>query len=84
MISHQESRPFRRTKNKATHFDLYRESIEYMESVFRLLRTYPETLMNYNVHMNQRGASASGDCSTQNKKKRKLAVDRGECDGALS
>ena len=38
-----------------------RESIEYIESIFRLLRAYPETVMNYNVHENERGASALDD-----------------------
>ena len=37
-----------------------RESIEYTESIFRLLRAYPETVMNYNVYVNEEeGASAS-------------------------
>ena len=54
-----------------------RESIEYTESIFRLLRAYPETVMNYNVHVNEEeGASASNDdCSTHNNKRRRLDVD---------
>ena len=52
-----------------------RKSIEYIETIFRLLRAYPETVMNYNVYMNEEGASASDDdFSTQNKR-RKLALD---------
>mmetsp|Transcript_21240 Transcript_21240/g.32424 ORF Transcript_21240/g.32424 Transcript_21240/m.32424 type:complete len:521 (+) Transcript_21240:62-1624(+) len=47
-----------------------RESIEYTESVFRLLRAYPETVMNYNLDLKQQGTSVR--CSTQNGKKRKL------------
>jgi len=47
-----------------------RESIEYTESVFRLLKAYPETLMNYNGNMKQQGTSDR--CSNQNGKKRKL------------
>ncbi|KAK1734101.1 ankyrin repeat domain-containing protein [Skeletonema marinoi] len=47
-----------------------RESIEYTESVFRLLKAYPETVMNYNGNMKQQGTSDR--CSTQNGKKRKL------------
>ena len=47
-----------------------RESIEYTESVFRLLRAYPETVMNYNLDMKQQGTSDR--CSNQNGKKRKL------------
>jgi len=47
-----------------------RESIEYTESVFRLLTAYPEMMMNYNLDMKQQGTS--NRCSTQNGKKRKL------------
>eukprot|EP00984_Skeletonema_dohrnii_P021402 scaffold10679_cov99-Skeletonema_dohrnii-CCMP3373.AAC.7 len=47
-----------------------RESIEYTESVFRLLRAYPETVMNYNVDMKH--PAAADRCSNQNGKKRKL------------
>eukprot|EP00984_Skeletonema_dohrnii_P018808 scaffold8881_cov93-Skeletonema_dohrnii-CCMP3373.AAC.1 len=47
-----------------------RESIEYTESVFRLLKAYPEMVMNYNLDMKQQGTSDR--CSTQNGKKRKL------------
>jgi len=47
-----------------------RESIEYTESVFRLLKAYPETVMNYNGNMKQQGTPDR--CSKQNGKKRKL------------
>jgi ankyrin repeat protein len=44
---------------------LDRDRVEYIESVFRLLTLYPETLMNYNGNMKRPDA-------TQNGKKRKL------------
>jgi len=47
-----------------------RESVTYTESVFRLLKAYPETMMNYNVDMKQR--AKAGGCSPQNEKKRKF------------
>jgi ankyrin repeat protein len=44
------------------------ESVEFTESIFRLLRANPETLVHYNL-----GQASSGDCiSQQNKKKRKI------------
>eukprot|EP00985_Skeletonema_marinoi_P018098 scaffold10048_cov66-Skeletonema_marinoi.AAC.6 len=45
-----------------------RESIEYTESVFRLLKAYPETV-NYFVDMNKQ--AKAGSCSPLNEKKRK-------------
>jgi ankyrin repeat protein len=47
---------------------LNRESTEYIESIFRLLRAYPETVMNYNA---QQQARLDG-CSTRKVKKRKF------------
>ena len=46
-----------------------RESIEYTESVFRLLKAYPETVMDYFVDMNKQ--AKAGGCSPLNEKKRK-------------
>ena len=47
-----------------------RESIEYTDSIFRLLKAYPETVMNHAVKdMTQQ--AESGVCSPQNAKKRK-------------
>mmetsp|Transcript_13253 Transcript_13253/g.21752 ORF Transcript_13253/g.21752 Transcript_13253/m.21752 type:complete len:177 (-) Transcript_13253:147-677(-) len=47
-----------------------RESIEYTESVFQLLKTYPETVMNRNAkHQAKTGGSLS-----KNEKKRKLGA----------
>ena len=50
---------------------LDRESIEYTESVFRLLRAYPEMMMNCNVNLKREHQTTSDDCSSQNGKKRK-------------
>jgi len=47
-----------------------RESVAYTESVFRLLKAYPETMMNYNVDKKQQ--AKAGGCSPQNEKKRKF------------
>ena len=48
-----------------------RESIEYTESVFLLLRhTHPETIMNCDLNMQQQAKSDGS--SSQNGKKRKL------------
>ena len=47
-----------------------RESIEYTESVFRLLQAYPETIMNYNAQ----DRAKAGACSSQNKKRKLDAV----------
>jgi len=46
-----------------------RESVEYTETVFRLLTAYPEAIMNYNATRQQ--ANRAG-YSSQNGKKRKL------------
>eukprot|EP00984_Skeletonema_dohrnii_P019456 scaffold9295_cov75-Skeletonema_dohrnii-CCMP3373.AAC.7 len=46
-----------------------RESIEYTESVFRLLKAYPEAVMNYDMQQQQ---SAAASCPSQNGKKRKF------------
>ena len=45
-----------------------RESIEYTEGIFRLVKAYPETVMNYNGNMKQ---PADTDAN-QNGKKRKF------------
>jgi len=45
-----------------------RESIEYTESVFRLLKAYPEMIMGINIQMQ----TASAACTNRNGKKRKL------------
>eukprot|EP00985_Skeletonema_marinoi_P011264 scaffold5334_cov74-Skeletonema_marinoi.AAC.2 len=47
-----------------------RESVAYTESVFRLLKAYPETMMNYNVDEKQQ--AKAGGCSPQNERKRKF------------
>ena len=49
-----------------------RESVGYTESVYRLLKAYPETVLNYNDEMNSH--STQDDCSAQNVKKRKLGA----------
>ncbi|KAK1734171.1 hypothetical protein QTG54_015174 [Skeletonema marinoi] len=46
-----------------------RESVEYTESVFRLLKAYPETVIDCIVNMKQQ--IKSEDCPSQNGKKRK-------------
>ena len=46
-----------------------RESVEYTESVFRLLKAYPELIMNKHP---QDQESKAGACTSQNEKKRKL------------
>ena len=45
-----------------------RNGLEYVETVFRLLKAYPETVMT--GMMNER--SKSGGCLVQNKRKRKF------------
>ena len=50
---------------------LDRESVEYMECVFRLLKAYPETVMSIGINMKQQ--STSEVCSSQHGKKRKFA-----------
>eukprot|EP00984_Skeletonema_dohrnii_P018794 scaffold8870_cov126-Skeletonema_dohrnii-CCMP3373.AAC.1 len=47
-----------------------RDGIEYTESVFRLLKAHPETVMSYNGNRKQQ--CTSDRCSNQNGKKRKL------------
>eukprot|EP00984_Skeletonema_dohrnii_P025454 scaffold14617_cov113-Skeletonema_dohrnii-CCMP3373.AAC.3 len=49
-----------------------RESVEYTESIFRLLKAYPETVMSCNVNMKQQAKSEDFPC--QNVKKRKLGA----------
>jgi ankyrin repeat protein len=44
-----------------------RESVEYTESIYRLLRAFPMTLMHYNLRL-----AGSDDCICQRKKKRKV------------
>ena len=46
-----------------------RESVEYTEIVFRLLKAYPETVMNICIQKEQ---SVSVACSSQSEKKRKV------------
>eukprot|EP00984_Skeletonema_dohrnii_P031635 scaffold24379_cov115-Skeletonema_dohrnii-CCMP3373.AAC.2 len=46
-----------------------KESVEYTESVFRLLTAYPETVMNICIQQQQ---SASANCPTSSGKKRKF------------
>ncbi|KAK1734116.1 hypothetical protein QTG54_015119 [Skeletonema marinoi] len=48
--------------------DLDRESIDFTESVFRLLKAYPEMIMGINIQMQ----TASASCTNRNGKKRKL------------
>ena len=48
---------------------LDRESVEYTESIFRLLKAYPETVMSIGMQKQQ---SAPDTCSSQNGKKRKF------------
>ena len=48
-----------------------RESIEYTESVFRLLKAYPETVMNICINTKQQ-TSSSAACPSLNGKKRKF------------
>ena len=51
---------------------LDRESTEYTESVFRLLKAYPEMVMVMNIDMQQQQQSAVASCPSQNGKKRKF------------
>jgi hypothetical protein len=43
------------------------ESVKYTESIFRVLRAYPMTLMHYDLRQ-----AGSKDCISQSKKKRKI------------
>eukprot|EP00984_Skeletonema_dohrnii_P030069 scaffold21178_cov98-Skeletonema_dohrnii-CCMP3373.AAC.9 len=52
---------------------LDRESVEYTESVFRLLKAYPEMVMVMNIDMQQQ-QSAAASCPSQNGKKRKFVM----------
>ena len=49
---------------------LDRENAEYTESVFRLLKAHPETVIDYDVDMKQK--AMTGGCSPLHAKKRKL------------
>ena len=50
-----------------------RESVEFTESVYRLLKAYPEMLMNCN-DLNKKQQAKSDGCSSQKGKKRKLGT----------
>jgi ankyrin repeat protein len=52
-----------------------RESTEYTESVFRLLRAYPETVMNLGMHSKQQIASTACASLSKNGTKRKFGLD---------
>jgi hypothetical protein len=43
------------------------ESVKYTESIFRLIRAYPMTLMHYDLRQ-----AGSEDCISKSKKKRKV------------
>ena len=49
-----------------------RESVEYTESVFRLVRAYPETVMNIDLNVKQQQSTDSKDCTSHGGKKRKF------------
>ena len=51
-----------------------RESVEYTESIFRLLKAYPETVMSCNVNLNMKQQAKSEGFPCQNVKKRKLGA----------
>jgi len=51
---------------------LGRESVEYTESIFRLLRAYPETVMNNSTYAKHQSSSAA--CKSSSGKKRKFDV----------
>jgi len=57
---------------------LDRGSVEYTDSVFRLLKAHPETIMNCSMNMIQ----PADTYATQNEKKRKL--DAVEVNGAMN
>jgi len=48
---------------------LDRESVEYLESIFRLLRAYPETVMNISTHAMQQSSLAAFKSSGGKKRK---------------
>ena len=56
---------------------LDRESVEYTESIFRLLRAYPETVMNISTHAMQQSSLAAFKSSSG--KKRKFEVWKWVC-----
>eukprot|EP00984_Skeletonema_dohrnii_P023523 scaffold12609_cov132-Skeletonema_dohrnii-CCMP3373.AAC.8 len=58
--------------------DVDRDSVEYTDSVFRLLKAYPETIMNCSMNMVQ----PADTYANQNGKKRKL--DAVEVNGAMN
>eukprot|EP00984_Skeletonema_dohrnii_P019435 scaffold9286_cov79-Skeletonema_dohrnii-CCMP3373.AAC.3 len=55
---------------------LDRESIEYTESIFRLLKAYPEMMLNSDVNLKKEHhpQTTSDNCSSQNGKKRKFGA----------
>ena len=52
-----------------------RESVDYTETVYRLLRAYPEMVMNSINMQKQQTNLALGSCPSQNGKKRKFGHD---------
>ena len=50
------------------------EKVKYTESIFRLLKAYPETVTSCNVNMNMKQRAKSEDFPCQNVKKRKLGA----------
>ena len=54
---------------------LDRESVQYTESIFRLLRAYPETVINLGKYSKQRIASAVCASPSKNGTKRKFCHD---------
>ena len=54
-------------QNKNEVRDGDEESVQYTESIYRLLRAYPMTLMHYDLRQ-----AGSDDCISQSKKKRKV------------
>eukprot|EP00985_Skeletonema_marinoi_P006704 scaffold2911_cov73-Skeletonema_marinoi.AAC.5 len=56
-------------ESNAVEVEEDKESNEYVESVFRLLKAYPETLMNIGM---QKQVSVSATCQNQSGKKRKF------------
>jgi ankyrin repeat protein len=51
---------------------LDRESVEYTESIFRLLRAYPEAVLNNSTHAKQQSSSAAFKSSSGKKRKFKV------------
>jgi hypothetical protein len=52
--------------------EIDRESVEYTESIFRLLKAYPETVMN--CIANVKKEAKSDYCSTQNVKRESSVI----------